>query len=124
MDWFNRWTFKSKLQKFIRKSLTDSLLSSKLKASTSLNEVEFDLFYFLKLTLKGIFLYFLSITLIHRSSLHTLNFEFINYFTSFDKPDTKNPTFNANPTVNPTKIQLQFQNIHTCGGCCISFPTR
>ena len=52
MDWFNRWTFKSKLQKFIRKSLTDSLLSSKLKASTSLNEVEFDLFYFLKLTFK------------------------------------------------------------------------
>ena len=47
MDWFNRWTFKSKLQKFIRKSLTDSLLSSKLKASTSLNEVEFDLFDFL-----------------------------------------------------------------------------
>ena len=61
MDWFNRWTFKSKLQKFIRKSLTDSLLSSKLKASTSLNEVEFDLFYFLKLTLKGRFIYLFSV---------------------------------------------------------------
>ena len=101
MDWFHRWTFKSKLQKFIRKSLTDSLLSSKLKASTSLNEVEFDLFfYFLKLTLKGMFIYFLSITLIHRSSLHTLNFEFINYFTSFDKPDQK-PYFQCKSNRQP-----------------------